>query len=108
MRSFFIVILILCVLNVLNNTRQLNRIDLMTTENKLSYKRDVLPIIENRCKICHNAGTPERNWLDYKTAYNKRSIIKLRLENRTMPIGITMLETERKLMIEWVKQGAKK
>jgi uncharacterized membrane protein len=107
MKSLFVVVLIMSILNVYNTTRQANRIKLTTTERKLSYQKDILPIIKNRCQICHNTGTPERNWMDYKTAYNKRASIKLRLENRTMPIGVTMLETERKLMIEWVKQGAK-
>lgn len=74
----------------------------------ITYSKDILPIIKTRCAMCHNSGTPDRNWLDYNVAYKKRVNIKLRLENRTMPIGITMLDSERKLMIDWVKQGAKK
>jgi len=76
-------------------------------ESTISYKKDVLPVIQQKCSICHNFGTPERNWLDYKTTFNKRKQIKLRLENRTMPIGTVMTDAERKLMIDWVDQGAK-
>lgn len=76
--------------------------------NTLTYSINILPIIKNRCAMCHNSGTPDRNWLDYNTTYKKRASIKLRLENRTMPIGITMLDSERQMMINWVNQGAKK
>jgi uncharacterized membrane protein len=81
--------------------------DLINIQN-LTYNKDILPIIEKRCAMCHNKTTLDRNWLDYNTTYKKRANIKLRLENRTMPIGITMPDNERKLMIDWVKQGAKK
>lgn len=73
----------------------------------ISFKKDMLPLIQQKCSICHNFSTPERNWLDYKTAFKKREQIKLRLDNRTMPIGTTMTDAERNLMIDWVKQGAK-
>lgn len=85
------------------------KVNLINKDNdSISYQKDILPIIQLRCAMCHNNSTPERNWLDYKTAFNKKDSIKLRLENRSMPLGITMLESERQLMIEWVKQGAKK
>lgn len=73
-----------------------------------SYKKDILPIFQKNCSMCHNGNTPDRNWLVYQVAYNSREKIKMRLENGSMPIGIKMLDEDRKKVIEWVNKGAKK
>jgi hypothetical protein len=73
----------------------------------LTYQ-DILPIIKKNCAMCHNSSVPERNWLDYKTAFKKRESIKKRLQDKTMPIGVVMLESDRQLMIDWVNMGARK
>jgi uncharacterized membrane protein len=45
--------------------------------------------------------------MDYKTSYEKREQIKLRVwTNRTMPIG-PITEEERMKIRDWVDQGAK-
>ena len=72
----------------------------------LSHKKDIVPIVEKRCAMCHDV-MPERNWKLYKDAFNKKDAIKLRLSNKTMPVGVPMPDNERALMIEWVNQGAK-
>jgi uncharacterized membrane protein len=75
-----------------------------------TYTKDVQPIIQSRCSQCHNASVPERNWMDYNTAFKHRSMIKLRVENKTMPPGNStgMTEDERKTIIKWVDDGGKK
>lgn len=110
MKQLFIILFVVSLLKVYLNERQHNRINVSSTKltNELTYLKDILPIIKLRCAMCHNSGTPDRNWMDYQTTYKKRDSIKLRLENRSMPIGITMLDSERKKMIDWVNQGAKK
>lgn len=110
MKQLFILVFVLSLLKVYLNERQDKRITFSSVKltNELTYSKDILPIIKNRCAMCHNSGTPDRNWLDYQTTYKKRASIKLRLENRSMPIGITMLDSERKMMINWVNSGGKK
>jgi len=74
-----------------------------------TYAKDVKPIIENRCQVCHNEMTPERNWMDYDTAYKKRKEIKKRVTEKSMPpFGMPMDDAERKVVKDWVDSGAKK
>lgn len=97
-----ILILIFCLKFAENNK------DIVEAKDSPGYQ-DVLPVFVSRCSMCHNGSTPERNWLDYKTAFKKKDQIKLRLQNRSMPpYGMPMLDSERKLMIDWVKAGGKK
>lgn len=68
-----------------------------------SYQQ-VLPILITRCAACHNPGTPKMNWLDYETAFRKRTTIQFRLETRTMPpAGYILLDEEREKLINWTK-----
>lgn len=76
--------------------------------DQVTYQEHVLPLFKVKCQACHNASTPDRNWSVYEIAYSKRAVIKLRIENRTMPIGLTITEGQRQLIIKWVDQGAKK
>lgn len=87
---------------------QLSLAIVLMLKNNLSYNKDIKPIFQNRCILCHNESVPERNWMDYKTAKKKKDKIKLRIENKTMPPydnGIT--EKERREIIDWVNSGAK-
>jgi hypothetical protein len=76
--------------------------------DQVTYIQHMVPLFQVKCQPCHNNSTPDRNWMEYNIAYNKRSLIKLRIENRTMPLGISISEQERQLIIKWVDQGAKK
>lgn len=75
-----------------------------------TYTKDIKPIFEKRCAQCHNSNWPAKNWLDYDTVKKHKDVIKLRVENKTMPPGnnTQMTEEERKKVIQWVKDGAKK
>ena len=76
----------------------------------LSYKNDIQGVFQQKCSVCHNANNmPDKNWMNYKIAYAKRSKIKERLSNETMPPGNATLlsKDERKLIIKWVDEGAK-
>ena len=76
----------------------------------LSYDKDAKPIFEKRCAQCHNANWPATNWLDYTVAKDNKDKIKFRLENKSMPPGNStgMTEDERKTIIKWINEGAKK
>jgi uncharacterized membrane protein len=82
----------------------------LTMSNSPTYTKDIKPIFEKRCAQCHNSNWPARNWMDYNTAKQFKNQIKLRVENKTMPPGnnTQMTEDERKKVIQWVKDGAKK
>jgi len=75
-----------------------------------TYTKDVQPIIEKRCSQCHNANWADKNWMDYDTAFKHRDMIKLRVQNESMPPGNTteMTKEERATIIKWVDGGAKK
>jgi len=77
--------------------------------NSITYQ-DIEPIFENRCSQCHNRNWPDKNWMDYNTAFKNRSMIKLRVKNETMPPGnATWITKEERVLIEkWVDQGGKK
>lgn len=105
MKELFVIVLIGCLLKMAINKPQ----PMIVYIDDLSYKKDILPIIERRCAGCHNYSTPDRNWLRYEIVYQKRTSIKMRLQNKTMPPGnLPLLDSERNSIIQWVDQGAKK
>lgn len=72
-----------------------------------SYSSDVKPIFEKNCIPCHDKGSAIGNWLDYKTAYAKRALIKTRIfEKKDMPLGKTLADKDRALIAKWVDAGA--
>jgi uncharacterized membrane protein len=83
---------------------------LTATNADLTYTKDIRPIFEKRCANCHSSNWPDKNWMDYETAKKNKDRIKFRVENKTMPPGnsTNMTEEERKKVIQWVKDGAKK
>jgi uncharacterized membrane protein len=76
----------------------------------LTYTADIKPIIEKRCSQCHNANWPEKNWMDYDTAFKNKGKIKAKVGMREMPPENTtgLTEVERSNIIKWIDQGAKK
>ncbi len=79
-------------------------------EALITYTKDIKPIFEKRCSSCHNGHTPQRNWLDYDTAYANRLKIKNKvwIEQSMPPSGISMEPEERHKISDWVDFGAKK
>lgn len=75
----------------------------------LSYQSDIKPIFIKRCAACHNENWPDKNWLNYQTAFKNRILIKQRtsiLKNMP-PAGMEITDKERKIIQQWVDQGAK-
>jgi len=82
---------------------------LLLLSSNPTYTKDIKPIFKSRCKICHNKYSPDRNWMNYDKAYEKRALIKLRIENKSMPPGdMPITDEERQLIIKWIDTGAKK
>jgi uncharacterized membrane protein len=78
--------------------------------SSLSYDQDVKPVIQKHCSQCHNANWPDKNWMDYNTAFKNRNMIKLRVKNETMPPGnfTGITKEERIIITNWIDQGGKK
>ena len=75
-----------------------------------TYKKDVKPIIQNRCSICHGGTTSLPNFLDYKTAFKYRDKIRKRVYvEKSMPPGnaTDITDKEREVIKNWVDNGAK-
>jgi uncharacterized membrane protein len=80
------------------------------TDGDVTFKKEIRPIFEKRCAQCHNARWPDKNWLDYTRAKQHADRIKMRVWiQKNMPPGnfSGMTEDERKLVRDWVDNGAK-
>jgi cytochrome c5 len=72
-----------------------------------SYLKDIKPIFEKSCIACHGKGSPKGNWMDYPTAFSKKELIKSRVfTKKDMPQGFDLPEDKRKLIADWVDNGA--
>jgi mono/diheme cytochrome c family protein len=99
----------------------LSAIPLCAQTTKVTYLNDVRPIFMARCVRCHNYEARFMyDWLDYKKAYSDRYEIRRRVWDawngeyykQSMPAGNSpehtgITEAERKLIKQWVDQGAK-
>lgn len=79
-------------------------------DSSITYTKDIQPIFQDKCVLCHNSSMPDKDWMNYELAFKNKDKIKKRLEERTMPPGnvTQMTEEERKLVIQWVDEGGRK
>lgn len=78
--------------------------------SEITYTRDAKPLFQKYCAQCHNAGWPDKNWLNYDTAKENALKIKERVYTlKNMPLGLSSItDSEREVIKQWVDQGAKK
>lgn len=65
-------------------------------------------ILKQRCEVCHNAYTPERNWQSIELANQKRDLIYERVVIRRdmPPLSFNpMTEEDRAVIAEWATSG---
>lgn len=105
---FFYFVLVLSVLFVVWTINEFTPIDTRPLPDNVTYTEHILPLFKIKCSGCHNSNWPRANWMDYALAYNNRNEIVFRVNTLSMPIGLTTTVYERRLISEWVKQGAKK
>ncbi|MDO3693851.1 hypothetical protein QVZ41_03185 [Wenyingzhuangia sp. chi5] len=81
------------------------------TSGKVTFTKDILPLIQSKCSSCHVSGGSESNYTVYNTARNSASTIVNRI-NRTqgsggfMPEGRSKLSTaELALFDQWITDG---
>ncbi|MCM2278127.1 MAG: hypothetical protein NDJ89_08625 [Oligoflexia bacterium] len=71
-----------------------------------TYMKDIRPIIVEKCKSCH-PGVGPGDWLDFKQVKARAELIKFKVYvNKSMPMGGTMTDEQRKLFADWVDLGA--
>ena len=77
---------------------------------EISFKKDVRPIFSAKCSSCHNASSDLGDWTDYDQAYDKRYVIKNRIQSKSMPhfTDESLTESMRSIIVDWVDTGAKK
>lgn len=70
---------------------------------------DVQMVFVNNCASCHNAKTPERNWLDKKTAISKKQTMYKRVFiEGDMPVMFKYFSPfERATLKKWLLQDLK-
>ena len=78
-------------------------------DRTISYTADILPIVTANCVVCHNASTPNRNYLTYEglkqkadngTLFNRIVVLK------DMPAAGSISDKERNMIKCWIDQGA--
>lgn len=75
-----------------------------------SFAKDIKPIFKAKCTMCHGTGKsrPE-NFTDYATAVANKNMINSRVvENKDMPMGVSMDQGSRDLIGAWVNAGTPK
>ena len=91
-----------CIANVEEQLEEPN-----TTVEKVSFKSAVKPIIDARCTSCHSpSGGTSPNLTSYQEVKNKAERVKVRVDNRTMPLGSSLSDAQIKTIVDWVNEGA--
>lgn len=74
---------------------------------KVTYVRDIYPIFKKNCGACHNASSPNPNWLDYKVALARKDRILDRVViKKNMPVGKALEPSDIGLIAQWIQFGA--
>jgi len=75
-----------------------------------SYRRDVAPIIDERCNACHYPDNPQTSavWSGYDAVYAMRTTIQSRIYSCVMPpqSAPQLAPAERAVLLEWLVCGA--
>lgn len=78
----------------------------ISAETTPTYTKDIKPIFKNRCSQCHDY-LKDKNWQLYQDAFRHKDKIKEKMLDKTMPMGQTMPQDERDLIVKWVDMGSK-
>jgi uncharacterized membrane protein len=76
-------------------------------ESKVSFKDNVKPIIDARCTTCHStSGGTFPNLTGFANVKAKADRIKVRVDNRSMPLGGSLTNAQIESIVKWVNEGA--
>jgi hypothetical protein len=76
----------------------------------VSYANDIKPIFDASCAIpgCHNGDNgSSTNWNVFSNVQNNAQQIKIRTQNRSMPLDGTLTQNQIDIIACWVDDGAK-
>lgn len=79
------------------------------TNIQLTFVDDILPIVQQRCSLCHSQGSALPFWEDYDVIVAKKDLVRHRVfVTQDMPRGnaTNMVAEERDKMATWIDQGA--
>ena len=75
-----------------------------------SYRREVAPIIDERCNVCHYPANPRTSVVlsDYDAVYARRQTVQSRIYSCVMPPNTAppLTSAERAVLLEWLVCGA--
>lgn len=75
----------------------------------VSFERNVKPVLQNRCAVCHYDGSSLLNFLQYNVARENGNKIRSNIVSGKMPLrnltGIS--DVERYVIQKWVDEGMK-
>ncbi len=80
-------------------------------DQEVSLQKDIMPLLATQCTFsgCHNGDNgSSRNWTEKEDILAKSAGIKLRTQNRSMPLSPgSLTQAEINLIASWVDNGAK-
>ena len=77
----------------------------VNAKNRFEFYRDIYPIVINNCASCHNATTPDRDWLNKNTMKSKKMTIYNRVFIRgDMPLSFRIFGgKDRYILKTWLE-----
>ena len=74
----------------------------------VSWKNDILPIMQTRCAItgCHNGVSRTNDWRIYTQVKANAAEIRVRTQNKSMPFDNEMPQANIDLIACWIDEGA--
>jgi uncharacterized membrane protein len=77
-----------------------------TNGTQFTYTKDIQPIFQNRCSLCHSEVSGLAVWTIYETAKAKADRLMERVViRRDMPMGMPMEDIERSMIKVWLENG---
>ncbi len=73
----------------------------------ISYSREVAPLLEYKCSLCHGSGSSILDLSTYENVKANAAKIKASVESGFMPLVGTLNQEQKDLIVNWVDQGAK-
>ena len=70
----------------------------------MSFQRDIVPVFNTRCVICHDNNSNYYPYTNYNEIKTRAQEVRAAIENGTMPPN-GMPQSEKDLIYLWMDQG---
>jgi hypothetical protein len=73
----------------------------------ISWEKHILPLISNSCAVsgCHD-GIARLDWRDYDEVKKSSQLIRIKTQDRSMPVDATLSLKQIETISCWVNKGA--